>query len=488
MVGPLCVALPMLLLAGSVRGATVTYTFDVTQFSADPFGTGQAEQIAGINGGLVGPTIDVVQGDRLVIAVANHLDIPMTFHCHGLEFRTENWLDGVTGVTQCAINPNTSFTYDFLVDDYPGTYWYHPHVDLHNLGAIDAMHGPLIIRPGAGRSEIHASLYDQESTLFFMDWGGDTEANLYWAARGGLLLPQRRDSDGNSLNVFPFNGMLLNGAPAGPSSPFIDLSGEVGHRLRIVNGGWSEAFQICIDGHSFDVVQTDGADTEPYSVDCIQMYPAERYDVIVVRNPTPDAVWVRLHVLGGPELTIPARFGSASTALPATSAISHPSVLNCVVNRVDIGVQRCLPVTALKRHAGARDVYEHATGISMAGYDQGSVAQQVRVDARFSGTVPGCSMGVRFHGVSTAPCRRTVMESQEGRETLPPHFPERGREGREGGRKGAGLSKLRVRLTGRYCLPRSTPARAALRLVPPLHSCRATRCSFRPLYQDKWKH
>ena len=39
-------------------------------------------------------------------------------------------MDGVAGVTQCGLLPFHNMTYRFVVDDEPGTYWYHGHAGL----------------------------------------------------------------------------------------------------------------------------------------------------------------------------------------------------------------------------------------------------------------------------------------------------------------------------------------------------------------------
>lgn len=49
-------------------------------------------------------------------------------------------------VTQCPIQPNSTFTYRFKVDGQEGTLWWHSHVSILRA----TLHGIIIIRPKSG--------------------------------------------------------------------------------------------------------------------------------------------------------------------------------------------------------------------------------------------------------------------------------------------------------------------------------------------------
>jgi manganese oxidase len=80
----------------------------------------------GYNGQSPGPTIEVVEGDRVRIFVTNKLPEVTSVHWHGQ--RLPNGMDGVTGVTQPAIPPGKTFVYEFVARR-PGSFMYHPHAD-----------------------------------------------------------------------------------------------------------------------------------------------------------------------------------------------------------------------------------------------------------------------------------------------------------------------------------------------------------------------
>ena len=61
----------------------------------------------GYNGQSPGPTIEVVEGDRVRIFVTNRLPEHTSIHWHGQ--RLPNGMDGVSGLTQKAILPGKTF-------------------------------------------------------------------------------------------------------------------------------------------------------------------------------------------------------------------------------------------------------------------------------------------------------------------------------------------------------------------------------------------
>jgi FtsP/CotA-like multicopper oxidase with cupredoxin domain len=80
----------------------------------------------GYNGQSPGPTIEVVEGDRVRLFVTNRLPEPTTIHWHGQ--RLPNGMDGVGGVNQPAIPVGKTYVYEFQAQR-AGTFMYHPHAD-----------------------------------------------------------------------------------------------------------------------------------------------------------------------------------------------------------------------------------------------------------------------------------------------------------------------------------------------------------------------
>jgi FtsP/CotA-like multicopper oxidase with cupredoxin domain len=87
---------------------------------------GMKANLWGYNGQSPGPTIEVVEGDRVRIFVTNKLPEKTTIHWHGQ--RVPNGMDGVAGLSQPAIPTGKTYVYEFIAQR-PGTFMYHPHAD-----------------------------------------------------------------------------------------------------------------------------------------------------------------------------------------------------------------------------------------------------------------------------------------------------------------------------------------------------------------------
>ncbi len=87
---------------------------------------GMVANLWGYNGQSPGPTIELVEGDRVRIFVTNRLPEKTSVHWHGQ--RLPNGMDGVSGLTQPAIESGKTFMYEFVAKR-PGTFMYHPHAD-----------------------------------------------------------------------------------------------------------------------------------------------------------------------------------------------------------------------------------------------------------------------------------------------------------------------------------------------------------------------
>lgn len=87
---------------------------------------GMKANLWGYNGQSPGPTIEVVEGDRVRIFVTNKLPEATSIHWHGQIL--PNGMDGVAGLTQPPIGPGKTWVYEFVAR-HAGTYMYHPHTD-----------------------------------------------------------------------------------------------------------------------------------------------------------------------------------------------------------------------------------------------------------------------------------------------------------------------------------------------------------------------
>jgi FtsP/CotA-like multicopper oxidase with cupredoxin domain len=100
------------------------------------------------DGTVPGPELRVTLGDRVRVTLVNQLSVATTVHWHGV--RVPNAADGVAGMTQDAVAPGDSYTYEFVATD-PGTFWYHSHQDTGNQLPA-GLFGALVVEPPGGRT------------------------------------------------------------------------------------------------------------------------------------------------------------------------------------------------------------------------------------------------------------------------------------------------------------------------------------------------
>lgn len=257
---------------------------------------GRQSHAIGVNGTVPAPLLRLRQGQRLRLTVRNALDEQSSLHWHGLLVPAA--MDGVPGVSFPGIPARSSFTYEFpLIQS--GTYWYHSHSGLQEQ---EGLYGPIIIDP-AGADRI---AYDREHVLVLSD---HTDVHPHLAYRrlkqqGGYFNYQRQTIAGLLRgDDQPLGERLRWGAMRMDPTDIADVTGTAYHylvnghgpaddwtalfrpgervRLRFINAGTMTFFNVRIPGLPMTVVQADGQDVRPVTVDEFQMGNAETYDVIV---------------------------------------------------------------------------------------------------------------------------------------------------------------------------------------------------------------
>ena len=186
----------------------------------------------GYNGSTPGPTIEVVEGDRVRIYVTNRLPEPTTVHWHGIP--VPSGMDGVAGLSQRAIPPGQTFKYEFTFP-YPGTFMYHPHFDEMVQMAFGMM-GMIVVHPRAPEGP----LPDRDYALMLSEW---------------RVTPGTRRP--NPTEMTDFNLFTINSRAFPGTAPLVAQVGDR-VRIRIGNLGAMSHHPIHLHGYSFRVVATDG--------------------------------------------------------------------------------------------------------------------------------------------------------------------------------------------------------------------------------------
>ncbi len=194
---------------------------------------GMKARLWGYNGQSPGPTIEVVEGDRVRIFVTNKLPEHTTIHWHGQ--RLPNGMDGVGGLTQPQIPVGKTFVYEFVARR-PGTFMYHPHADEMTQMAMGMM-GFWVTHPKAK----HPLIEPVDRDFCFL-------LNAYDIDPGSATPKIMTMLD---FNLWSFNSRIFPGI-----DPLIVRKNDR-VRLRVGNLTMTN-HPIHLHGHEFTVTGTDG--------------------------------------------------------------------------------------------------------------------------------------------------------------------------------------------------------------------------------------
>ena len=192
---------------------------------------GMKAHLWGYNGQSPGPTIEVVEGDKLRIYVSNRLPEKTSVHWHGQ--RLPNGMDGVSGLTQPAIEPGKTFMYEFEAKR-PGTFMYHPHAD-ETLQMAMGMMGAWVTHPK------NPKLMPVDRDFIFLLNAYDIDPGSYTPKVNTML----------DFNLWTWNSRAFPGI-----DPVVVRKND---RVRVRIGNLTMTnHPIHIHGHEFEVTGTDG--------------------------------------------------------------------------------------------------------------------------------------------------------------------------------------------------------------------------------------
>lgn len=220
-------------------GADGTKVFELTadeiKWEIEP---GVFKEGMAYNGQIPGPTINADLGDKVKIVVSNELDDePTALHLHGMT--VPNDMDGVPGLTQDAILPGDSFSYEFTVRN-TGSNMYHSHFMADTQVPKGLLGAFLVADPKDPQVDLDTTMV---------------------------------------LNDGPL-GFTINGKSFPATAPIVASRGDL-VRIRYMNEGL-QIHPMHLHGIPQKVVAKDGhVLAHPYMADTVMVAPGERYDVLV---------------------------------------------------------------------------------------------------------------------------------------------------------------------------------------------------------------
>ncbi|EKM52892.1 uncharacterized protein PHACADRAFT_261563 [Phanerochaete carnosa HHB-10118-sp] len=272
---------------GSIIGqapTTRTYDFVVSEMEGAPDGVTKPMLV--VNGVFPGPTIEANQGDRLIIKVTNQMSNKTSIHWHGIPQNGTNYYDGTAAITECGIPTGQSLTYDFSLDDFSGTTWWHAH----DTEYTDGIEGALIVHPRSYPPKFPT--WDEDLVVELTDvyhtFSGVIAAELY-AGNGSLSPLFLEIPDSGAINgIGQYNG----------SANYFDfdLKPNKTYRLRLIHEGSAAAFRFSVDYHSLTIIEADSTLIEPQVVSGVSLAVGQRYSVLITTNQTAEPqgnYWMR---------------------------------------------------------------------------------------------------------------------------------------------------------------------------------------------------
>ena len=261
---------------------------------------GKPAHAIGINGSVPAPLLRFREGQDATLTVVNDLDEETSIHWHGLLLPFQ--MDGVPGISFPGIPARSRFTYRFPIRQ-AGTYWYHSHSGLQEQMGH---YGPIVIDP-AGPDPIAS---DREHVIVLSDHSPLHPHAIFRRLKlqGGYFNYQKQTLSGllagkdqplkdriawgrmrmDPTDVSDVTGStytyLVNGHGPADNWTALFAAGET-VRLRIINASAMTNFNVRIPGLKLTIVQADGINVRPVSVDEFQIAVAETYDVIVEPEP-----------------------------------------------------------------------------------------------------------------------------------------------------------------------------------------------------------
>jgi len=296
------------------------------------------------------------------------------------------------------IRPGETYNYRFRVKQ-SGTYWYHSHSGMQEQ---TGMYGAIVIEPAAGER----NRADRDHVIVLSDWTDEDPMRIlaklkmqsdYYnhrrptaadflrdASRNGLKAAIDRREMWNQMRMSPADladlsaatlTYLMNGTtPAGNWTGLFRPGERV--RLRFINSAANTFYDVRIPGLKLTVVQADGQNVEPVTVDEFRFGPGETYDVMV--EPKDDAYTVFAQTMD--------RTGYARGTLAVREGLAAP------VPQTDPA--EWLSMTDMMgAMAGGKGGMNHGNSAGMAGMQHGGMAMDRSMHAMPAGMNMGMDMG-----------------------------------------------------------------------------------------------
>ncbi|KAE8383443.1 Cupredoxin [Aspergillus bertholletiae] len=347
----------LLLWLGLVQAKLVRETLEFTWGVGSPDGV--PRQMVLTNGKYPGPELVFDEDDDVEV-----LQNKANLHVVAISYRMESspWSDGVPGLSQTPIQPNSSFIYKFKASP-AGTFWYHSHfknvLQDGQVGALYIRHKPDAPRPYLTIAKDAAELTKMQNAeansnlLLITDWTHFTAQEYFEAEKNsslnlfcvdsilvngqgsvycpgaeymqsligpqislvlegtnltdrGCLVPGLHNVQGGWPNQNPSavpSSMHNNCTPSDGGVPVIKVNAQDGWAsLNFIGAQAQKGTTFSVDNHTMWIYEVDGQFVEPSPYEMVGMYNGARYSALIKLNQTPGDYTIRVTDNGGDQV------------------------------------------------------------------------------------------------------------------------------------------------------------------------------------------
>lgn len=251
------------LMTGDVKDGVRIFDLAIADGETSFFSNMKTET-RGINGGYLGPTLRVRQGETVRFNVTNHLREDTTLHWHGLNLPAL-----ADGGPHQPIAPGATWSPQFEIKDHAATMWYHSHL----MGATarqvwQGIAGLLLIdNDEAEALELPKAYGIDDIPLVLQDRRFNRDGSMPYR-------PSMHDGMAGLIGNIPMvNGTIL---------PYFTAS-TTRLRLRLLNGSNASIYGLEFsDARPFHQIATDGGLlAAPVEMTHLKLAPGERAEIVV---------------------------------------------------------------------------------------------------------------------------------------------------------------------------------------------------------------
>jgi len=179
-------------------------TASVIQWETEP---GKVVEAYAYNGMVPGPQLRAEVGDKIRIILHNELPEPTTIHSHGLFVPSD--MDGVPVISQPAVMPGESFTYEYTLRN-AGSHMYHSHFMAEHQVPMGLLGAFVVTDPNATdepESDIDYTMILNDGPLGFTINGKGFPATEPIVAQQGQKIRIRYMNEGLQIHPMHLHGM-----------------------------------------------------------------------------------------------------------------------------------------------------------------------------------------------------------------------------------------------------------------------------------------